>query len=129
MSLERCRICHLIDSSKKKVRKQNLREFLIHGLKYVYPAEIGSQARGIITGHSADLFVSKIATTSDNYVWPYYKGTRRGNSLKPLYPAVPKIANKNNQLYELLVIIDTLRTGKIREIELAIELLDKYFSD
>jgi len=124
-ALERCRICGLIDSSKKKVNRLNFREFLIYGLKYVYPAQIGSQVRGIATGYSAEPIKSKLSESNENLVWAYYKGSRRGNSVKPLYPTVPKIIDNNKELYELLVIVDTLRVGKVREREIAIEELDK----
>lgn len=36
-----------------------------------------------------------------------------------MYKSVPEIVNDDAELYELLVIVDTLRIGKIREIEIA----------
>lgn len=124
-SLERLKLCGLIDGSKKKVMKQSLREFLIYGLKYVFPALLGSAARGVATAHSASPINAHIVEGNEIYVWPYYKGTRRGLSIKPLYPTVPKIATKLPELYELLVIVDALRIGRIREKEFAIQELEK----
>jgi predicted transcriptional regulator len=124
-SLERLKICGLIDASKKKIMKQSLREFLIYGLKYVYPAQLGSTTRGIATAHSAFPINTHVTEGNDIFVWPYYKGTRRGNAISPLYPTVPKIASKQTELYELLVIVDTLRIGRVREKEFAIQELDK----
>ncbi len=118
-------VAGFINSEKNRVNRLALREFLIGGLKYTFPAEVGTKVRGIATAHSASPIKEKITEGDDNYVWSYYLGTRRGYGLKPLYKTVPKIVNNNPSLYELLVIADTLRIGKVREIEIAIEELDK----
>ena len=52
-ALNRCRTVGFLDSAKKKVMKAALLEFLIHGLKYVFPARPGPIARGLPTAHSA----------------------------------------------------------------------------
>jgi len=61
----------------------------------------------------------------DVYVWPYAKGNVRGQAIEPLYKTIPAIIQDDNLFYELLVIIDTLRVGRIREIKIAIEELEK----
>ena len=50
-SLNRSKIAGLIDYNKKKVSKQNLLEFLEHGVRYVFPQEPGALTRGIPTAH------------------------------------------------------------------------------
>ncbi|GHT32092.1 hypothetical protein AGMMS49574_14970 [Bacteroidia bacterium] len=102
-----------------------LREFLITGLKYVFPAQIGATVRGIGTAHSASPIKELISEGKEIYVWAYSRGTRRGNSVSPLYKTVPKIVGSQSDLYEYLVIADTLRIGRVREIEIAINALDK----
>lgn len=124
-ALNRCVVSGLINGDKSRVNKLALREFLIGGLKYAFPAEVSAKIRGIVTAHSASPIKEKIAEGEDIYVWSHYLGTRRGFGVKPLYKTVPKIAEKNPALYELLVIADTIRIGKVREIEIAIEELDK----
>lgn len=124
-ALERCRISGLINQSKKKVNKLSLREFLIYGLKYIYPAQIGAPVRGIATAHSAPPINSHITEGKDILVWANSKGTRRGNSVSPLYSTVPKVVLAQPELYEYLVIVDTLRVGRVREKEIAIVELDK----
>ncbi|MDR2914011.1 MAG: hypothetical protein LBV74_04115 [Tannerella sp.] len=124
-SLERSRIAGLLSQNKREVNTLALREFLIHGLKYVFPAEIGAPVRGIATAHSASPIKEQISEGKDNYVWSYSRGTRRGNSILPLYRTVPKVAGNQKELYEYLVITDTLRVGRVREIEIAINELDK----
>lgn len=124
-ALNRCVVAGLLNTDKSRVNKLALREFLIGGLKYAFPAEITAKVRGIATAHSASPIKEKISEGEDIYVWSHYLGTRRGFGVKPLYKTVPKIAEKNPALYELLIIVDTLRIGKVRETEIAIEELDK----
>lgn len=124
-ALERCRISGLVNQSKKKVNKLSFREFLIYGLKYVYPALIGAPVRGFATAHSALPVSAHITEGNEILVWANSKGTRRGNAVSPLYPTVPKIVESQPELYEYLTIVDTLRIGRAREIEAAIMELDK----
>ena len=124
-AMERNAIAGLVSTDKKRVNKLALRDFLICGLKYVFPPQPGSSTRGIATAHSAPPVNRRIVEGGENYVWKYYKGTRRGNSIVPLYDKIPKIVENQPELYGLLTILDTLRIGKKREIEIAIEELDK----
>ena len=127
-TMERNAVSGLVSADKKHVNKLALRDFLIYGLKYVFPPQPGSSTRGIATAHSASPVNQYIAENGENYVWKYYKGTRRGNSIVPLYDKIPKIVENQPELYEFLTIIDTLRIGKKREIEIAIQELDKRFN-
>ncbi|MDR1338678.1 MAG: hypothetical protein LBK58_01245 [Prevotellaceae bacterium] len=102
-----------------------MHDFLIYGLKYVFPPQTGSSVRGLLTAHSASPIKEHIAAGNDNYVWPYYKGNKRGFSIAPLYENIPKFIENDPQLYEYLVIADTLRVGKTREIEIAVKELDQ----
>ncbi len=54
-SLQRSKRARLIDSSKKKINWPALAEFVLHGLKYVCPAEPGPICRGVPTAHSVPL--------------------------------------------------------------------------
>jgi len=124
-SMERNMIAGLVSSDKTRVNKLALRDFLIFGLKYVFPPQPGNSTRGVATAHSAPPVNQHITENGDNYVWKYYKGTKRGNSIVPLYDKIPKIVENQPDLYELLTIIDCLRIGKKREIQIAIQELDK----
>jgi DNA-binding Lrp family transcriptional regulator len=128
-ALDRCIEAGFINPSKDRVNKLALREFLIHGLKYTFPPKIGAKARGIATAHSASPIKEHIHEGEDNFVWPYYKGTKRGLQIEPLYKTVPEVASGNPAMYELLVIVDTLRVGRVREVEVAIVELDKRLND
>jgi len=124
-AMERNKLAGLVSPDKTRVNKLALREFLIYGLKYVFPPQVGYSARGIATAHSAPPVNQYIAENNEHYVWSYYKGTKRGNTIVPLYDKIPKIVENQPDLYEFLIIIDTLRIGKKREIEIAINELDK----
>lgn len=106
-----------------------LEEFLIYGLKYVFPVQPDSVVRGVSTAFSASPIKEEISQGKEKYVWPYNKGTERGQGIEPLYKSVPEIVNSDTELYELLVIVDTLRIGKIREIEIATAELKKRFQE
>lgn len=127
-SLERCRQVQLVDRNKKRVNTIALQEFLIHGLQYVFPAVTGRVVRGVPTYISASPLQDKIANSNESYVWHYAKGNARGQQIEPLYASVPEAALQDNDLYQLLVIADTLRVGRAREKEIAIEELTKHIN-
>jgi len=124
-ALNRNKIAGLIDSQKRNVHTNALTEFLIYGLKYVFPVEPGAVSRGIPTAHSAYPMNEKIILSSDIYVWPYSEGDFRGQSIEPLYKTVPSIIHEDSLFYELLAITDTLRVGRAREIDIAVKELKK----
>src|SRR6202162_4640899 len=66
-----------------------LEEFLVHGLKYAFPAEHGEVTRGIPTSYAAEPLRSQIAMSNDlPPVWPWPDGETRGVSLEALYKSV-----------------------------------------
>ncbi|RDC62373.1 hypothetical protein [Adhaeribacter pallidiroseus] len=120
-ALNRCRIAGLIDSKKRKVNTNSFYEFVTYGLKYVFPAEPGAVVKGVPTAHSASPLKEHIAAGNDIYVWPYAKGTQRGQAIEPLYKTLPQVVKEGDLFYELLTIVDTLRVGRVREIKIAME--------
>src|SRR5258708_38573948 len=74
-SLKRLESSRLLSRSSKRVSRQALLEFLIHGVKYAFPASRGGMTRGIVTGYAApplnDLIVQSDAPP---LVWPYPEG-------------------------------------------------------
>lgn len=128
-ALERCRIALLVDNDKKRVNTLALRDFLVYGLRYVFPAQPGSIVRGVPTASSASPISEYVTSSKENYVWPYKKGTMRGIAIEPLYSTVPEAVTNDEELYRLLVIADALRIGRVREKEIAIQELDKAFEE
>jgi len=124
-SLERCKNAKLLDRNKKRVNILALVEFLCHGIMYVFPIELGRVIRGIPTYTSATPIKEQITDNGECYVWRYGQGTARGHQITPLYASVPEAVLKDDELYQLLVIVDTLRMGGVREKNIAIEELTK----
>lgn len=97
-----------------------LREFIIHGAKYAFPAIIGPTQRGVATGVGASpLKQLFIANDELPPVWPDSEGSYRGPSLQPLYPTVAFASQRDQKLYELLALLDAIRGGAAREREAA----------
>ena len=103
------------------MHRNALSEFLIYGLNYVFPAEPGSIVKGVPTAHSASPIKEKIIAGSESYVWPYSEGNTRGQVITPLYHTVPEAALNDQNFYHLMVLADTLRIGKAREVQIAID--------
>lgn len=118
-ALKRCQYSGLIDKEKRSVIRPALVEFLVHGVKYAFPGEIGPVKRGMPTAHSALALAEKMGPTNVNYVWPVPTGDLRGESVKPLYKTAPYAANLDAGLYEALALLDAIRIGRAREKSLA----------
>lgn len=127
--INRLRSAQLIEKDGRSPLRDNVYEFIIHAIKYIFPAKLDKVARGIPTAHSAPPLSKAIKSSKeDQYVWPYDKGEMRGQSLIPLYPSVPKAALKDLELHKLLALIDSIRIGRVREQNLAIKEFKKYVS-
>ena len=95
-------------------------EFLIHAVKFLFPAQRGEATRGTLTSYAAPPLVSRFVPDNDPPpVWPHAEGDARGNAFAPLYPTVPIAASHDPVLYELLALVDALREGRARERRLA----------
>lgn len=95
-------------------------EFLVHGLKYAFPAKRGEVTRGTLTSYAAPPLRDEILAGEDlPPVWPSPDGRHRGVSLEPLYKTVPIAAHRDPILYEILALLDALRDGRAREKRLA----------
>jgi hypothetical protein len=113
-----------IEEDRPVIVRAALKEFLLHGAKYAFPATLGSLTRGVPTGYAAPPLDSRISQPDEPPpVWPDPKGERRGISFHPLYPTAPAAAKRDRLLYELLALFDALRGGAARERQIANQLL------
>ncbi len=119
-AVARCKYAGLLGLKGKKVMRQAFMEFLEYGLKYVFPQKPGAIVRGVPTAHSA-LPLNDIIISKEAYVWPYGKGTVRGQAIQPLYNSIPSAAIRDPELHQLLALVDAVRVGRARERSLAIE--------
>lgn len=95
-------------------------EFLIHGVKYAFPAERGSLVRGMPTSYAAEPLARLINPGKEPVpVWADSLGKVRGIEIVPLYKTVTEAAKRDPKLYERLSLIDAIRDGKARERKLA----------
>ncbi len=124
-SLHRCVFARLIDENMNNPFRNSLLEFLIHGLKYVYPIRPSGLIKGMLTAHSAPPLSHMINSSSEKYVWPDVEGRVNGQGIEPLYANAPKAAKQDPKLYQLLALIDALRVGRAREQNLAVAELQK----
>lgn len=116
----------LINPQTREPNVSALSEFLIHGLRYVYPAERGEMTRGLPTAHAFGP-LKKLLVDDQHLppVWPYSEGNVWGQSFLPLYKSVPKAAELDPHLYDLLTLVDAVRGGRAREKNLAIKELQQ----
>jgi hypothetical protein len=107
-----------------RVAKVALKDFLIHGARYAFPATFGAATRGLLTAYAAPPLAGLVNQPAElPPVWPDPAGEQRGVTLHPLYPTVPQAARKDRKLYESLALFDALRGGAARERKLAAQLL------
>lgn len=119
----------LFQDRRPMLLKPQLKEFLLTGAKYAFPALLGSLSRGVPTGYAAPPLNAIIAPSADPVpVWPSARGTVRGLSLIPLYPTAPEAALHDEKLYAMLSLFDAIRAGQARERNAAQELLAAYFA-
>lgn len=123
-SLRRCEVSRLYHRNYRQVMREALLEFLVHGVKYVFPATVGNLKRGIPTAHSAEPLKDLLMVGEPMpYVWGFSRGTVKGQEIKPLYKQLPEVIGDDRRFYEILCLVDALRIGKMREQELAIAAL------
>jgi DNA-binding transcriptional MocR family regulator len=112
-------------SPGKQIVRSSLLEFLVHGLQYIFPVQMGPVVRGMPTGYAADPLKSEFLSSEKELlpVWPDAQGTVRGLSFEPIYRTAPTAARKDQRLYEYLVLVDAIRGGRARERTKAVEIL------
>ncbi len=115
----------LIHAETREVNRRALVEFLVHGLKYVFPAKRGGIARGIPTAHSAAPLCDLFVDGGEPLVWPDPDGEVRGESLLPIHKSAPSAARRDSKLHEGLALIDAIRAGRARERKVASQKLEE----
>lgn len=105
--------------------RPNLLEFMLHGVRYIWPAAAGPVKRGVPTAFGAEPLASQLtAAPGEAPVWAYPEGKVKGPTLPPLYRTAPQAALADPSLHRLLALLDALRVGRARERGLAAKLLE-----
>lgn len=117
-SIGRLKNVKLLDS-ERHLNRANVEEFLLHGVPYVAPGELGAEDRGIPTAWGVEPLRSALAGDGPGPVWPSPGGTSRGPALEPVSQAAPGLAAKDPAFSQWLGLVDAIRVGRARERELA----------
>src|SRR5262249_41582965 len=116
-AVKRAEAAHLLHGPElfNRPNLSAIQEFLIHGLKYAFPALRGGLTRGLPTSYAAEPLCRLIAHSDEPIpVWPYPEGKKRGIALAPLYKTVPIAAMRDPLLYQELALADAIRDGRAR---------------
>lgn len=127
-SIARSRAARLVivKDDRPAVVRSALKEFLLYGAKYAFPATMGTQTRGLPTSYAAPPLASRVTQPAEPPpVWPDPRGEQRGIGFQPLYPTAPAAARRDASLYELLALFDAIRAGAARERQIAGQLLSE----
>jgi hypothetical protein len=105
--------------------RPSLLEFVLHGVRYIWPATPGPVKRGVPTSFGVEPLASRLtAAPGEAPVWAHPSGKAKGPTLSPLYRSAPAAALADPELHRLLALLDALRTGRARERTLAAELIE-----
>ncbi|MEH6387447.1 MAG: hypothetical protein V7772_06170 [Pseudomonas profundi] len=134
LSLNRCYSIGLAMKDQQSgipvVNRKALYNFIVHGLKYVFPARPGALTRGIATSFGAPVLQGKLLSAGDHLlVWPFAYGNAKGLTVEPLFKTAPFAAGRSPRLYAVLALVDAIRLGQPRESNLAVELLKEHLSE
>jgi hypothetical protein len=124
-SLKRLWQAGLFDRRRRTANISQTEEFLIHGLKYVFPGSINGEIRGFATAWAAKPLADKLVAPPNDVppVWPSAQGDMRGLALEPLHASVVEAAKRDPRLHEQLTLVDAIRIGDARIRGLAADLL------
>ncbi len=119
-AVKRLQDAGLVNRQSRRPNKVACREFILHGLRYVFPASPGAIVPGLPTSYAAPPLKSLIVfDPREAPVMPLADGTARGPGIEPLYRSAPKAALRDEKLYEMLALVDALRSGRARERNIA----------
>lgn len=108
-----------------KANVSALLEFVIHGIRYVFPVRPAELTRGIATSLAAPVLHGRLMTAGElAAVWPDARGNSTGQAVSPLFKTVPFAVRRDPQLYGYLALVDAIRIGQPRERKLASKLLE-----
>ena len=123
-SLKRLTEARLLVSTSRRVGIAQAEEFLVHGLRYVFPPKHGGEARGVPTSWAAPPLSEHLShTNSPRPVWVHPRGQVRGVALEPLHSSVPELALRDETMHRQLALVDGLRSDETRVRRMSRELL------
>lgn len=131
LSLNRCIDVGLVRKDRKtgvpRANASALFYFIVHGLRYVFPARPGEITRGIATTFAAPVLKGQIYSAGELLlVWPDPRGNSKGQAVVPLFKTAVYAVRRDKQLYAMLALVDAIRLGHPRESKVAADQLSQY---
>lgn len=125
-ALKRLERAGLVDAGDHRVNRSNAEEFLIHGLKYLFPARQAGLTRGVPTAWAAPPLADELVQVDEPPpVWPDARGELRGVAVQPLHEKAVQAARRDPALGEQLALLDAIRLGDGRVRSVAAERLSE----
>ena len=124
-AIKRLGAAGLFSEQLRRVNISQSEEFLIHGLRYVFPGRLEGPTVGVPTAWAAEPLASQIVSPRNELppIWPDALGEFRGLALAPLHGSAVEASRRDRQLGERLALVDALRIGGPRVKTTAAELL------
>lgn len=124
-SVARLQHAGICGPGSRTVRADSLIEFLVHGVRYAFPAVHGPERQGLPTACAHPDVAGALGGEEQvrALVWPMEGGSMRGESLVPLFNGVTKVAARDARLHQLLACVDVLRIGTAHQRSVAESLL------
>ena len=91
-SVRRCIDAGLLDEATHSVRRKPLEDYLLHGVRYAFPAKRGPVVRGVPTAYAAPPLSLEISADDLPPVWADPDGDTKGYAVEPLYRSAPQAA-------------------------------------
>ena len=115
----------LVKPESKRVVREAFVDYLLHGVRYAFPAVPGRVVRGMPTGYSAPCLAGEFAEVDLPVVWEDPQGSVRGQSVEPLHPSAAEASRRDEAFYQVLALVDAVRCGRARERSAAAARLKK----
>jgi hypothetical protein len=96
-----------------------LEEFLLHGVRYAFPASRTRRQRGVPTAHAAPVLRDAFDGEVEPVVWPAARGSVVGAAIEPLLDTAAELPGRWPALDDALALVDALRVGTARDREVA----------
>jgi hypothetical protein len=115
----------LCGAGSRRVQADALFEFLVHGVRYAFPAVHGPERTGLPTAAAHPELADAIGGSEPirALVWPMDGGTARGETLVPLFNGATKVASRDARLHQMLACVDVFRVGSPGQRSAAADLL------
>src|SRR5271157_3761185 len=123
-------ISGLITLSRRRptISKKKLFDLLTVSVPQVFYAVRQPMCLGVPTSMWAKALTGRFEVGKGDVplVWSHPAGTVKGEGLAPIYPTVPRAVQHDSLLYEIMALVDVVRTAvEPCDRKLAVDLLDK----